>query len=141
MRPEIDSNRHPALPKAHDMLGLACLIACLLLMSFGVNASRAEDEPLMSVDPARVEAERQRAAAKLLPQVLPAQPSVPAEQHVERARRNARAAGETPGAGLPAAEVQPGVIVLNTRGFNYGPPPAGIDPAAMRAEEGPEATN
>ena len=36
-------------------------------------------------------------------------------------------------------EVRPGVIVLNTRGYNYGPPVAELDAAALRAERETQA--
>lgn len=101
-----------------DVLGFVCLIASLLLMSLGVRTARADGEALKSVDPVRVEAERQKAVAK----PAPAPPPPP------------DASAQKPG--LPAIEVQPGVIVLNTRGYNYGPPPSAIDPAAMRVEKG-----
>ncbi|MEM9175929.1 MAG: hypothetical protein AAGC67_11910 [Myxococcota bacterium] len=41
-----------------------------------------------------------------------------------------------PAAPAPAAPElsQPRVRPLNTRGYNYGPPPGAIDPAAMRQE-------
>ncbi len=39
--------------------------------------------------------------------------------------------------GAPPAEIQSGVIVLNTRGFNYGPPRGEIEPGAMRHERAP----
>jgi hypothetical protein len=31
-------------------------------------------------------------------------------------------------------EIAPGVIVLNTRGFNYGPPPTPLAPEAIQQE-------
>jgi hypothetical protein len=99
-----------------DAIGFVCLIASLLLMSLGVRTARADGEALRSVDPVRVEAERQKAVAKSAPVPVPA----PSAQRP----------------GVPAIEAQPGVIVLNTRGYNYGPPPAAIDPAAMRVEKG-----
>lgn len=34
----------------------------------------------------------------------------------------------------PAAENAPRIVHLNTRGYNYGPPPGPIDDAAMRYE-------
>ena len=33
-----------------------------------------------------------------------------------------------------AVPAEPEVIILNTRGFNYGPPPGEIDPSAIRFE-------
>lgn len=131
MRLESDANRNPRFA---DLLGFACLIACLLLMSFGVRTVQADDASLMSVDPARVEAERQKMAKqasetqKAAPAALPAAPAAPREI-------------KAPESGRPAVEIQPGVVVLNTRGFNYGPPPEAMDPAAMRVEKGANPAN
>ena len=111
---------------AGDMVGLACLLGSLLLMSTGVQTVKADDEALMSVDPERIEAERQKAAAKNRINA------------VEGTLPNAPTGADALKAGVPAIEVQPGVVVLNTRGFNYGPPPAAIDPAAMGVEKGPK---
>ena len=36
--------------------------------------------------------------------------------------------------GSAGTEVEPGVIVLNTRGYNYGPSPSELDPAALGQE-------
>ena len=33
----------------------------------------------------------------------------------------------------------PEIVLLNTRGYNYGPPPSPIDPAAIALERGPAA--
>ena len=57
----------------------------------------------------------------------PAAPAPPVAAPAEGVEENRRP-------GVPAVEVEPGVIVLNTRGFNYGPPPAELDPAALKAE-------
>jgi hypothetical protein len=39
--------------------------------------------------------------------------------------------------GVSGVEVAPGVIVLNTRGFNYGPPPTPLAPEALKQESDP----
>lgn len=51
-------------------------------------------------------------------------PTVKAED-VENAKRP----------GVPAIEIQPGVVVLNTRGFNYGPPPTPLAPESLEQEK------
>jgi hypothetical protein len=98
-----------------DGVGFACVIATLLL-SGGVSAVRADspDGALMSVDPALVAAIEAKAQSEIIPTVAMA----PVD----------------PRAGVPAAEVAPGVIQLNTRGYNYGPPVGEIDAAAIRME-------
>ena len=106
-----------------DVLGAACLVATLSLLSPGVRLVRAEDEALMSVDPGLAAAAERAAAA---PVAAPAYPVVPGSD-VETARRP----------GVPGIESQPGVVVLNTRGFNYGPPPTPLSPEALRQESGP----
>ncbi|MAG30372.1 MAG: hypothetical protein CL908_05685 [Deltaproteobacteria bacterium] len=106
-------------------VGSVCVVATLLLSSTGVRSVRAEgeDHALMSVDP----------ALEVAP--VPAAPSTPT------------AAGPRPGRvatvddaenverpGISGIEVEPGVIVLNTRGYNYGPPPQELQPEALRHE-------
>ena len=98
-----------------DLVGFACLVLTLVLFSGGVRIAQAEnpEETLRSVDPALVAG-------------IPAPTPAPTGVKIE------------PGAeilpGTPAVEVQPGIIVLNTRGFNYGPPVGEIDIEAMRLE-------
>ncbi len=103
--------------------GLFCLAASLILSSTGVRTVRAEggDEALMSIDPkleARLEASP------------PAQPAPPPLAKTPPQEVELRP-------GEPAVEAQPGVIVLNTRGYNYGPPVGPIDPAALDHETPP----
>jgi hypothetical protein len=98
-------------------LGLASLVATLLLLPIGVEAVRAEDE-----EPVAISADEASAPLGFVPAV--------AEGEIEQAPR----------AMDPRAEDAPGVIVLNTRGYNYGParptarpqvaPPAAVPPAA-----------
>lgn len=101
-----------------DRLGLACLIATVLLLS-GVRIAPAEPpaEALMSVDPALT------SPAAPAPSVGPAAPAPPAVAPEDWDRP-----------GVPGVEIAPGIVVLNTRGFNYGPPLGEIDPAALRVE-------
>ncbi len=99
-----------------DFIGLGCLVLTFVLLSSGVRVAQAEnsEETLRSVDPALVAG-------------LPTPTPLPTGIKVE------------PGGkilpGTPAVEVQPGIIVLNTRGYNFGPPPGEIDIQAMRLED------
>ena len=88
-------------------------------MPAGVRTVRAEDgaQALMSVDPALVAKEPANVEG---PPVAPvAEPTAP---------------DEAVRPGSAGTEVQPGVIVLNTRGYNYGPSPSELDPAALGQE-------
>lgn len=38
--------------------------------------------------------------------------------------------------GVSGIETSPGVVVLNTRGYNYGPPPTPLEPEALQHESG-----
>lgn len=96
--------------------GAACLIAALLLLSPGVRVVRAEDGAPVSVAP----------VATIAPAAPTAYPTVHVDD-VENARRP----------GVPAIEIAPGVLVLNTRGYNYGPPPTPLAPEAMKQESDP----
>lgn len=99
--------------------GVVCLGMSFALLPAGVNVVRAEGgaEKLISVDPLLVATE---------PIVMTALPD-------EAAPGSAKGADEIR-PGVSAQETPSGVTVLNTRGYNYGPPPAEIDPAAMQRE-------
>ena len=103
--------------------GLLCLLGTLLLSSTGVRTVRAEagEEALMSIDP------KLEASLEASPPVQPAPPPLAKAPSAQAELRP----------GEPAAETQPGVIVLNTRGYNYGPPAGPIDPAALDHEAPP----
>ena len=96
-----------------DLIGLACLVAAFVLLSSGVRLARADDksEANMSVDPAlaaeleAAKAERPRAIAR---------PDGPAIQP-----------GIRPG--VAGVEIAPGVVRLNTRGYNYRSAAGGVD--------------
>jgi hypothetical protein len=139
-----------------EIAGTACAIAALGLLSSGVSRVWAEDESLMSVDPALVSAaagaseNADAPPASLIPTTPPlpptstppqaaavagspgspatpvAFPTIPADD-VENARRP----------GVSGIEVQPGIVVLNTRGFNYGAPPSPLAPEALKQESAP----
>jgi hypothetical protein len=97
-----------------DGIGFACVIATLLL-SGGVSTVRADspEGALMSIDPVLVAARADPPAALVPTPVTP-----PGDQR----------------AGVPAAEIAPGVIRFNTRGYNYGPPTGEISAAAIQHE-------
>lgn len=102
-----------------SLAGVLCLGMSFALLPAGVNAVRAEDgtEKLMSVDPLLVNTG----------------PDVQIPSPAEAAPDSAAGTdGTRPG--VSAEEMPIGAIVLNTRGYNYGPPPAEIDPAAMQRE-------
>ena len=54
---------------------------------------------------------------------------------VDPALAEAREANRAEPPAPTAAPEEPEVIILNTRGFNYGPPPGEIDPSAIRFED------
>lgn len=133
-----------------DIAGAACVVAALALLSPGVRTGRAEDETLMSVDPGLVAA-AERAAAASDPIATPP-PASPAPALVTDPSPTPTAVPSTAAAysfapavdgqnanrpGVPGIEIEPGVIVLNTRGFNYGPPPTPLSPEALRQESAP----
>ncbi len=113
-------------------VGCVCLAIALLLLPAGVRIVRADQgEAVMSVDPelvaeaARVAKERrEERPAHAAPVVAPILPADVGEAVAERP-------------GIAGREIRPGVIVLNTRGYNYGPPPAQLDPAALGHESDP----
>jgi len=54
---------------------------------------------------------------------------------VDPALVEARGANRAEPPAPTTARAEPEVIILNTRGFNYGPPPGEIDPSAIRFED------
>ncbi len=113
-------DRKPLWNRIRTAIGLLCLGSMLALLPLGVSPVRAGDgtETLMSVDPLRVVGPQSTAP------VVPVAPPVEAEGRIK--------------SGSPRVEVQPGVFVLNTRGYNYGQAPSALDPAAMKREAPPE---
>jgi hypothetical protein len=100
-------------------VGLLCLGSMLAILPLGVSAVRAGDgaETLMSVDPLLASQQRENATAAAVI------PGAGVEESIKRGPAN--------------RDVEPEVIVLNTRGYKYGPPPT-IDPAAQnRASQTP----
>jgi hypothetical protein len=94
--------------------GLICLAMTLLLLPAGVRIVRADDEAegRASVTPTPT------ASEDATPQKPVVAPVIEIDEAKEALRR-----------GSAGTEGEPGVIVLNTRGFNYGPPPARPGPA------------
>lgn len=137
-----------------DIAGTACVIAALALLSPGVRTVRADDEPLMSIDPAIAAAAAQTAEQA---EASPAAPAPAAPPGLATSKPPAAVAGSPASPTVPATfptvhvddvanasrpgvsgiEIQPGVIVLNTRGFNYGPPPTPLTPEALKQESAP----
>lgn len=107
-------------PRVVSVGGTLCVAATFLLLSPGVRIARAEDppappqaSPAAAPSPAPAQAEAPKAS-----------PFVKAED-VEQARRP----------GVSGIETAPGVVVLNTRGYNYGPPPTPLAPEALEHEK------
>ena len=100
-----------------NAVGLICLAMTLLLLPAGVRIVRADDE-----------AEERASVTPPLPTppaselATPQKPVVAPVVEIDEAKEALRidSAG---------TEGEPGVIVLNTRGYNYGPPPARPAPA------------
>jgi hypothetical protein len=96
--------------------GLFCLAMTLLLLPLGVQSVRAEDgaEALMSIDPTLAPIDLNADQPPRVAPMIEADAALPP--------------------GMPGIEIQSGVIGLNTRGYNYGPMPAELDPAAIAQE-------
>lgn len=100
--------------------GLICLAMTLFLLPGGVRVVRADDASAGPVceDPA-----------------LSPGPSAASEKPViALPLAKAGEAPETRQPGAAGSEGPAGVVVLNTRGFNYGPPPSDPGPAALGQE-------
>jgi hypothetical protein len=99
--------------------GLFCLTATLLLLSAGVRTVRAEDgaQVSKSVNPTPTSSESD------IVEPPPIAPMNPAGK-VDEADRPGR----------PRSEVRPEFVPLNTRGYNYGPPPAAVAPEPVLDE-------
>ncbi len=99
--------------------GLFCLTATLLLLPAGVRTVRAEDgaQVSKSVNPTPPSSESDEIEPP------PTAPVNPADK-VDEADRPGR----------PHSEVRPEFVPLNTRGYNYGPPPVEVAPAPVPDE-------
>ncbi|MEZ4334675.1 MAG: hypothetical protein R3F35_23200 [Myxococcota bacterium] len=119
-------------------LGLLCVVGTFALLSPGVRIVRAADERESRADEVATAVHPQAGPMSRMsepvpppvpeapPAASPASPFVRAED-VENARRP----------GVSGIETSPGVVVLNTRGYNYGPPPTPLEPEALRQESEP----
>lgn len=138
-----------AWERVGNIVGWAAVLAAFALFSPGVSLVRADDDAPMSVDPglAAVQTPPQKSAAvapapaQKVADPAPSSPtatptatdpskSAPSQPFVqvddlENARRP----------GVSGIEIQPGVVVLNTRGYNYGPPPTPLEPEALDQED------
>jgi hypothetical protein len=99
--------------------GLFCLTASLLLLPAGVRTVRAEDgaQGSKSVNPTPSSSESD------IVEPPPIAPENPATK-IDEADRPGRTRGE----------VRPEFVPLNTRGYNYGPPPVEVAPAPVPDE-------
>lgn len=135
-------SRTGAWERLGNIAGLTVVVAALALLSPGVRTVRAGDEPRMSIDPGLAAATQTRTSPNAAPAAAapssappnttgasptpPTNPSVPVAD-VANAQRP----------GVSGVEIQPGIVVLNTRGYNYGPPPTPLEPAALDQEAAP----
>ena len=119
------------LDRIRTTVGLFCLAATLILSSGGVRAVRAEEgDGIRSIDPALTAAQEARAVRG--PKA--AKPSLVDANAVAPPKPDSTDPAALDRAGINAVEVSPGIIVLNTDGYNYGPPAGDVDPAAARVE-------
>jgi hypothetical protein len=122
-----------------DVPGLLCLVATLLLLSSGVRIARADDPDAtrMSIDPALAERPAEGWFAPGAEHEVDWSAALEAERAAIAAERAAPGIGpddaqiEWP-PGLAGVEIEPGVILLNTRGYN-APLPAGGGGSPTRA--------
>jgi hypothetical protein len=141
-----------------EIAGTASVIAALGILSSGVRAVRADDEPLMSVDPALVSAAARASEKADARPAVPTPTPNPAARPTTSTPPQAVAVAGSPGSpaapaafptvrvddvenasrpGVSGIEVQPGIVVLNTRGFNYGAPPSPLEREALKQESAP----
>lgn len=117
--------------------GMLCVVAAFALLSPGVKVVRAGGtEPATRAEPTRAAPPPPPGAAPAAPAPRPASSpaagAAPASPFVQAADvENARRPG------VSGIETAPGVVVLNTRGYNYGPPPTPIEPEALQQESRP----
>lgn len=109
------------LERLGRLAGALAVVAAFALLSPGVRIARADEAAAPVAAPAASPAPGATSADPATPGRLP---TVRVDD-VENAKRP----------GVPAIEVQPGVVVLNTRGFNYGPPPTPLAPEALDQEK------
>ena len=100
--------------------GLFCVAMTLLLLPLGLQSVRAENgaEAPMSIDPTL-------------------SPIDPNDDQPPRVVPMIEVADAAPSPGMAGLEIQPGLIRLNTRGYNYAPMPAELDPAGIAEARNP----
>jgi hypothetical protein len=101
--------------------GLVCLAMSLLLMPAGVRIVRAHDEVK---EPISADPSPQTGRAHEFGGGPPTAAVVGADAAEQAPRRGS----------VGTTEGQTGVVVLNTRGYNYGPPSAKPEPASIGQE-------
>ena len=101
-------------------VGLLCLATTLALLPAGVRTvwAEPEGESLVSVDPLL---EASETATAEQPPAAPVDKPVVDSEDLRRP-------------GLSSVQTRSGVVVLNTRGYNYGPPSSTRDIEAIRQE-------
>ncbi|MBY0398901.1 hypothetical protein K2X89_01305 [Myxococcota bacterium] len=110
-----------------SLAGMLCVLATFALASPGVRIVRAEDQSPPAAAPKTAlpsPAPANTPATTPAAETPKAFPFVNAED-VEQARRP----------GVSGIETAPGIVVLNTRGYNYGPPPTPLAPEALDHEK------
>ena len=107
------------LSRATLFAGFGCLAASLLLMPMGVRIVRADDAIVVeaSTEPETNPTEPLREAGPASARIIKAGDGIEALQP-----------------GVAGVEISPGVVVLNTSGYNYRSAPTEFDPAAMELE-------
>ena len=114
------SETRASLQHLRTCLGFCCLVAILLLWSPGVQTVRAGDDPSPASPSPELEPQKEKPLA-----VVPAR----IDEEIEMAPR----------APDPRAEAASGVVVLNTRGYNYGPDRPTSRPRAVHVPAAPAA--
>ena len=114
------ANRAVLWNRLSSSAGLICLAMSLLLLPVGVRSVRADDD---SKGPVSVDSVPRPSEATTAEKPVVAQPVTAAAD----AQANLRPGGA-------GGEDQAEIVVLNTRGFNYGPPLVNTDPVAADPE-------
>jgi len=114
------ANRAVLWNRLSSSAGLICLAMSLLLLPVGVHSVRADDDSKGPVSADSVPRPSEATTSE--------KPAVaPPVTAVGDAQADLRPGGEW-------GEDQAEVVVLNTRGFNYGPPLVNPDPVAVDPE-------
>ena len=114
------SETRASLQQLRTCLGFCCLVAIFLLWSPGVQTVRAGDDPSPASPSPESDPQKEKPLA-----VVPAR----SDADIEMAPRDPD----------PRAESVSEVIVLNTRGYNYGPDRPTSRPRAVHLPAAPAA--